>query len=76
MLLDVIKKTTLIKTFRAILQIKDAPYPRGFKVVRGQKDRLRIWIDRNYRMIYEVDSDAEVIDIAYIGTKREDTYRA
>ena len=57
----------LIKVFRTILQIKDAPYPRGFKKVRGQKDRLRIWIDRNYRMIYEVDSDAEVIDIVYVG---------
>ena len=66
----------LIKTFRTILQIKDAPYPRGFKKVRGQKDRLRIWIDRNYRMIYEVDSDAEVLDIVYVGAKDEATYRS
>ena len=66
----------LIKAFRTILQIKDAPYPRGFKKVRGQKDRLRIWIDRNYRVIYEVDSDAEVIDIVYVGAKNEATYRS
>ena len=66
----------LIKVFRTILQIKDAPYPCGFKKVRGQKDRLRIWIDRNYRMIYEVDSDAEVIDIVYVGAKNEATYRS
>ena len=66
----------LIKAFRTILQIKDAPYPHGFKKVRGQKDRLRIWIDRNYRVIYEVDSDAEVIDIVYVGAKNEATYRS
>jgi mRNA-degrading endonuclease RelE of RelBE toxin-antitoxin system len=65
----------LIKTFRIILRIKDAPYPRGFKKVRGQKDRLRVWIDRDYRIIYDVDSDAEVIDIVYVGIKSEDTYR-
>ena len=65
----------LIKTFRIILQIKDAPYPRGFKKVRGHRDRLRVWIDRDYRVIYEVDSDAEVIDIVFVGIKSEDTYR-
>lgn len=65
----------LLKAFRVILQIKDEPYPRGFKKVRGQKDRLRIWIDRNYRILYEVDSDDEVIDIVHVGLKNEGTYR-
>lgn len=65
----------LLKAFRLILQIKENPYPRGFKKVRGQKDKLRIWIDRNYRILYEVDSDVELIDIVYVGLKNESTYR-
>ncbi len=65
----------LIKAFRTILQIKDHPYPRGFKKVRGRRDRFRVWIDRNYRILYEVDSDADCIDIVRVGLKDENTYR-
>jgi len=65
----------LLKAFRVILQIKDDPYPRGFKKVRGQKDKLRIWIDRNYRILYEVDADIETIDIVLVGLKNEGMYR-
>lgn len=65
----------LLKAFHVILQIKDNPYPRGFKKVRGQKDRLRVWIDRNYRILYEVDSDTDMIDVVYVGIKDESTYR-
>ena len=65
----------LIKTFRTILQIKDHPYPRGFKKVRGQKDRFRVWIDRNYRIIYEVDPEAIYLDIVAVRLKNTQTYR-
>jgi len=66
----------LIKAFQTILQIKEMPYPRGFKKVRGQKERLRVWIDRNYRILYEVDSDAGILDILQVGIKNENTYRS
>ncbi len=65
----------LIKSFRVILQIRDDPYPRGFKRVRGRKDKLRVWIDRNYRILYEVDPDAERIDIVRVTLKNESSYR-
>ena len=65
----------LIKAFRTILEIKDHPYPRGFKTLRGRRNRLRVWIDRNYRILYEVDTDADGVDIVRVGLKRESTYR-
>ena len=65
----------LIGAFRTVLQIKENPYPRGFKKVRGRRDTLRVWIDRNYRILYEVDSDAGCIDIVRVGLKNESTYR-
>lgn len=65
----------LIRAFRTILQIKDHPYPRGFRRVRGRRDAFRVWIDRNYRVLYEVDADAGCIDIFHVGLKNESTYR-
>lgn len=65
----------LIKAFRTILEIKDHPYPRGFKTLRGRRNRLRVWIDRNYRILYEVGSDADGVVIVRVGLKRESTYR-
>ncbi len=65
----------LIKAFRTILEIKDHPYPRGFKTLRGRRNRLRVWIDRNDRILYEVDTDADGVDIVRVGLKRESTYR-
>ena len=65
----------LIKAFRTILEIKDPPCPRGFKTVRGRTNRLRAWIDRNYRILYEVDSDADCVDVVRVGLKRESACR-
>lgn len=67
--------TILIKAFQTILQIKDHPYPQGFKKVRGRKGTFCVWIDRNYRILYQVDADLENVDIVQVGLKNEETYR-
>ena len=44
----------LIKAFKIILSLSENPYPRGYDKVEGKENQLRLWIDKNYRILYEV----------------------
>lgn len=47
----------LIKSFKTILNLGENPYPNGYDKVESKENQLRIWIDRNYRILYEVNKE-------------------
>ncbi|KAA3593564.1 MAG: hypothetical protein DWQ00_18965 [Candidatus Scalindua sp.] len=64
-----------IKAFKIILNLSENPYPRGYDKVEGKDNQLRLWIDSNYRILYEVVSNKSRIDIVAIRLKGEGTYK-
>lgn len=65
----------LIKTFTTILSLGDNPHPRGYDKVEGKENQLRVWIDRNYRILYEIVPEKDRLDIVAIRQKSEKTYK-
>jgi mRNA-degrading endonuclease RelE of RelBE toxin-antitoxin system len=65
----------LIKAFKIILSLSENPYPRGYDKVEGKENQLRLWIDKNYRILYEVISNKDRLDIVAIRLKSEGTYK-
>lgn len=65
----------LIKTFKTILTLGENPYPRGYDKVEGKENQLRIWIDRNHRILYEVNIKKDRLDIVAVRLKSEKTYK-
>jgi len=59
----------LIKAFRIILSLSENPYPRGYDKVEGKENQLRLWIDKNYRILYEVIVIITVLTLLLFGLK-------
>lgn len=66
---------TFLRIVKAILDLQDNPRPRGYDVVAGKEEQLRIWIGRDYRVLYEVHEKEGKIVIVGIRRKDERTYK-
>lgn len=64
-----------LRVARAILELQEDPRPRGYDKVAGREDQLRIWADRDHRVLYEVDDKGQRIIIVAIRRKDESTYK-
>ena len=57
---------------QAIHALADEPRPRGCKKLKGQTDyRIRVG---DYRVLYEIDDDAQIVVVWRVGHRR-DVYR-
>ncbi len=56
-----------------IEKLMDNPRPRGATKLRGRKNLWRIRVG-DYRVVYSIDDEAELIDITHIRHRR-DVYR-
>lgn len=65
----------LLKAFEMILDLRDHPWPRGYGKVEGKDNQLRVWINRDYRILYEVNPKIKRIDIVAVRHKDETTYK-
>ncbi len=65
----------LVKAFKAILDLGDTPRPRGYDKVEGREGVFRVWIDRDYRILYEIDQKEEKIRIIGVGIKSKHLYK-
>lgn len=66
---------TFVRVVRTILELQDNPRPRGYDVVAGKSNQLRIWAGRDHRVLYEVDETNHQVVIAATRKKDEGTYR-
>jgi mRNA-degrading endonuclease RelE of RelBE toxin-antitoxin system len=57
-----------------ILSLAQSPYPADAKELEGHSGYYRVWIGRDFRLVWQVIEDEQLVDILYIGLKLPDLY--
>jgi mRNA-degrading endonuclease RelE of RelBE toxin-antitoxin system len=74
-LLDIDDDATFFAIVRAILNLETTPRPRGYDRVEGRDEVYRIWVGRDWRVLYSLPPDRDEIVIEAVRRKDEGTYR-
>jgi mRNA-degrading endonuclease RelE of RelBE toxin-antitoxin system len=74
-LLDIDDDATFFAVVRAILDLESNPRPRGYDQVEGQKEVYRIWVGRDWRVLYSIEAGKAELIIEAVRRKDEGTYR-
>ncbi|HLC41267.1 MAG TPA: type II toxin-antitoxin system RelE/ParE family toxin [Methylomirabilota bacterium] len=74
-LLDIDDDTTFFALVRAILDLEANPRPRGYDKVEGQDELYRIWVGRDWRVLYSINAERNELVIEAVRKKDEGTYR-
>ena len=74
-LLDIEDDATFFAVVRAILDLEANPRPRGYDKVEGQDEVYRIWVGRNWRVLYSIDAERNELIIEAVRKKDKETYR-
>lgn len=73
--LDIDDDATFFAVVKAILDLEANPRPRGYDKVEGQEEIYRIWVGRDWRVLYSIDADRNELTIEAVGKKGKGTYR-
>jgi mRNA-degrading endonuclease RelE of RelBE toxin-antitoxin system len=57
-----------------ILALRSQPRPLDAKELSGHPGFYRIWLGRDFRLVWHCDDEAKLIDIYYVGPKTDDLY--
>lgn len=57
-----------------ILALRSQPRPPDARELAGHAGFYRTWLERDFRIVWQVDDDAQVIDIFYVGPKTPGLY--
>ena len=57
-----------------IASLGDNPRPLQCKELTGHPTYFRLWLGRDYRLVWHVADDEQMIEIAYVGSKTPDLY--
>jgi len=60
---------------KAILDLEANPRPRGYDKVERQEEVYRIWVGRDWRVLYSINQDRDELIIEAVRKKDEQTYR-
>lgn len=74
-LLDIDDDATFFAVVRAILDLEANPRPRGYDKVEGREEVYRIWVGRDWRVLYSITTDRDELIIEAVRRKGEQTYR-
>ena len=74
-LLDIDDDVTFFAVVRAILDLEANPRPRGYDKVEGQEEMYRIWVGRDWRVLYSIKADRDELIVEAVRRKDEATYR-
>jgi mRNA-degrading endonuclease RelE of RelBE toxin-antitoxin system len=74
-LLDIDDDATFFAIVRAILGLEGNPRPRGYDKVEGQEEAYRIWVSRDWRVLYTIDASRNGLIVEAVKRKDESTYR-
>jgi len=61
---------------RAILDLEVTPRPRGYDKVEGQDEIYRIWVGRDWRVLYSIEGVRHELVIEAVRKKDEGTTAA
>jgi mRNA-degrading endonuclease RelE of RelBE toxin-antitoxin system len=74
-LLDIDDDATFFAVVRAMLDLESNPRPRGYNKVEGQEEIYRIWVGRDWRVLYSIEAGKGDLIIEAVRRKDEGTYR-
>jgi mRNA-degrading endonuclease RelE of RelBE toxin-antitoxin system len=74
-LLDIDDDAAFFAVVRAILDLEANPKPRGYDKVEGQEEVYRIWVGRDWRVLYTIDASRNGLIVEAVKRKDESTYR-
>ena len=74
-LLDIDDDATFFAVVKVILELEANPRPRGYDKVEGQEEVYRIWVGRDWRVLYTIDASRNELIIEAVRRKDEKTYR-
>jgi len=74
-LLDIDDDAAFFAVVRAILDLEANPKPRGYDRVEGQEEVFRIWVGRDWRVLYTIDASRNELIVEAVRKKDEKTYR-
>jgi mRNA-degrading endonuclease RelE of RelBE toxin-antitoxin system len=74
-LLDIADDATFFAVVKAILDLEGNPRPRGYDKVEGQEEVYRIWVGRDWRVLYTIDASRNGLIVEAVKRKDESTYR-
>ncbi len=74
-LLDIDDDGTFFAVVRAVLELEANPRPRGYDKVEGQAEVYRIWVRRDWRVLYSIVADRDEVIIEAVRKKDEQTHR-
>lgn len=60
---------------RLIRAMGNDPRPAQAKELDDHPTYFRIWLPRNYRLVYQVLDDEQAVDLLYLGQKTPDLYQ-
>jgi len=63
-----------VSVLKTIDEILETPRLRGAKELDDNPNCYRIWLQRNYRLVWQIFEDEGVVDILYLGPKTDDLY--
>jgi mRNA-degrading endonuclease RelE of RelBE toxin-antitoxin system len=74
-LLDIDDDATFFAVVKAMLDLGEDPRPRGYDKVEGSDAIYRVWVGRDWRLLYSINLDRGELVIEAVRKKAEGTYR-
>jgi mRNA-degrading endonuclease RelE of RelBE toxin-antitoxin system len=74
-LLDIDDDAIFFAIVKAILDLGENPRPRGYDKIEGTEGVYRIWVGRDWRVLYSINLDRNELVIEAVRKKDEATYR-
>ena len=57
-----------------IAALSAIPRPRHGRELAGHPGWFRLWLGRDYRLVWRVDDEAQIVELEYVGLKSPDLY--
>ncbi len=74
-LLDIDDDAAFFALVKAMLDLGENPRPRGYSKVEGTGGIYRIWVGRDWRLLYSIDQDRSELVREAVRKKDEAIYR-
>src|SRR3972149_2922081 len=73
--LDIDDDAAFFAVLKALLDLGENPRPRGYDKLEGSEGIYRVWVGRDWRVLYSIHRDRNELTVEAVRKKDEGTYR-